>query len=44
MPRHTLPVCAVMELFDGYPTKKASDFVAKLKAWRVKNKISECKF
>jgi hypothetical protein len=43
MLRHTLPEYAIYRLFDGYPMRKAIDFSAKLKAWRVKNKYSECK-
>jgi hypothetical protein len=43
MLRQTLPECAIYRLFDGYPMRKAINFIAKLKAWRVKNKYSECK-
>jgi hypothetical protein len=42
MLRYTLTEYAIHRLFDGYPMKRAINFGAKLKAWRVENKYSEC--
>jgi hypothetical protein len=35
MLRHTLPEYAIYRLFDGYPMRRAINFGAKLKVWRL---------